>query len=113
MKWFLNESPKLTDLFRFSKIRLRKKRSRKKFAKNYSKYVNVRIAEEFLVKSLVMPLRRSLKYGEIGKKLLMVDQLPDGHLKKYEDSVAGTFELAFNSGMARSEIKITLSGLEQ
>lgn len=37
-----------------------------------------------LAQSMVEPIRRSLEYQSIGRKLLMVDELPEGALARYE-----------------------------
>ncbi len=40
-----------------------------------------------LARSMVEPIRRSLDYQAVGSKLLMVEELPQGALAKYESGV--------------------------
>lgn len=82
-----------------------------------------------LAQAMVEPIRRSLEYQAIGRKLLMVDELPQGALARYERDVAAiawiisrrgavpdqiqegeeilvpTFEIAANPTVRLSEIK--------
>ncbi len=41
-----------------------------------------------LAQSMVEPIRRSLEYQAIGRKLLLVDELPQGALARYERDVS-------------------------
>lgn len=43
-----------------------------------------------LAQSMVEPIRRSLEFQAVGRKLLMVDDLPQGALARYERDVAAT-----------------------
>ena len=72
---YLSNSPSKKDLYRFSNIKLKKKRARKKFEKNCYRYVSAKIYNEYLAKIMCMPIMRSLNYAELGKKLVMVEQL--------------------------------------
>ena len=82
-----------------------------------------------LAQAMVEPIRRSLEYQAVGRKLLMVDELPQGALARYERDVAAiahvvsrrgavpdqiqegeeilvpTFEIAANPSVRLSEIK--------
>jgi hypothetical protein len=82
-----------------------------------------------LAQAMVEPIKRSLEYQAIGRKLLMVDELPQGALPRYEKDVASVayvisrrgnvpdrivegeevlvplFELAVNPTIRLSEIK--------
>jgi len=82
-----------------------------------------------LAQAMVDPIRRSLEYQAVGRKLLMVDELPQGALARYERDVAAiayvvsrrgavpdqivageevlvpTFEIAANPTVRISEIK--------
>ena len=82
-----------------------------------------------LAQAMVEPIRRSLEYQAVGRKLLMVDELPQGALARYERDVAAiawvvsrrgavpdqiqegeevlvpTFEIAANPTVRLSEIK--------
>lgn len=82
-----------------------------------------------LAQAMVEPVKRALEYQAIGRKLLMVDELPQGALARYEKDVAGvayvisrrgnvpdryvegeeilvpTFEIATNPSIRISEIK--------
>ena len=82
-----------------------------------------------LAQAMVEPIRRALEYQAIGRKLLMVDELPQGALARYERDVAAiawvvsrrgavpdqiqegeevlvpTFEIAANPTVRLSEIK--------
>jgi len=71
----LPEEPTIEDLKKFSKIRLKKRRSIKKFHKDWRRYVSTSIGDEYLAKRLCMPIKRSLGYAELGEKLIMVDSL--------------------------------------
>ena len=41
-----------------------------------------------LAQAMVEPIRRSLEYQAVGRKLLLVDELPQGALARYERDVA-------------------------
>jgi len=82
-----------------------------------------------LAQAMVEPIRRSLEYQAVGRKLLMVDELPQGALARYERDIASiahvigrrgavpdqivegeeilvpTFEIAANPTIRLSEIK--------
>ena len=82
-----------------------------------------------LAQAMVEPIKRALEYQAIGRKLLMVDELPQGALARYEKDVASiayklpkrgavpdritegeeilvdTFEIAANPQVRLSEIK--------
>lgn len=82
-----------------------------------------------LAQAMVEPIRRSLEYQAVGRKLLLVDELPQGALARYERDVAAiahvisrrgavpdqiqegeevmvpTFEIAANPSVRLSEIK--------
>lgn len=82
-----------------------------------------------LAQAMVEPIRRALEYQAVGRKLLMVDELPQGALARYERDVAAiahvlsrrggvpdqiqegeeilvpTFEIAANPTIRLSEIK--------
>jgi hypothetical protein len=82
-----------------------------------------------LAQAMVEPIRRSLEYQAVGRKLLLVDELPQGALARYERDVAAiawvvsrrgavpdqiqegeeilvpTFEIAANPTVRLSEIK--------
>lgn len=82
-----------------------------------------------LAQAMVEPIRRSLEYQAVGRKLLLVDELPQGALARYERDVAAighvvarrgaipdqiqegeeilvpTFEIAANPQVRLSEIK--------
>lgn len=82
-----------------------------------------------LAQAMVEPIRRALEYQAVGRKLLMVDELPQGALARYERDVASiawvvsrrgavpdqiqegeevlvpTFEIAANPTVRLSEIK--------
>lgn len=74
-KWYLPNRPSIKDLYCFSKINLKKKRARKKFEKNYRRYVSKKIYNEYISKIICVPIMRSLNYVELGKKLIIVEQL--------------------------------------
>ena len=73
----LSKIPTKSDLCKFSKIRLRKKRSRKNFDKYWYRYVSSEIYSEFMAKVFVAPILRPLNYNDIGKKLFFVEPLPE------------------------------------
>jgi len=53
-----------------------------------AKALGTKEGREALAKSMVEPIRASLEYQAVGRKLLMVDELPQGALKRYERDVA-------------------------
>ena len=81
-KGILPLSPSFKDLKRFSKIRLKKRRSQKKFRKQWYRYVSEAILNEYFSKVMTAPLRIPLNYSELGRKLLMVEELPQGAYAK-------------------------------
>ncbi len=72
---YLSNCPSKKDLYKFSNIKLKKKRAKKKFEKNCHRYVSAKIYKEYLAKIMCIPIMRSLNYAELGKKLIMVDKL--------------------------------------
>jgi hypothetical protein len=68
------------DITKYSTISLKKKRSRKKFNKNPSRYLPKHIYDEITNKSLLHNISELVKtrinYVELGKKLCMVAELP-------------------------------------
>ena len=53
-----------------------------------------------LAQAMVEPIRRSLEYQAVGRKLLMVDELPQGALPRYERDVASTATVIARQGAA-------------
>lgn len=51
-----------------------------------------------LAEAMVEPIRRSLEYQAVGRKLLMVDELPQGALPRYERDVAATAHVVSRRG---------------
>ena len=43
-----------------------------------------------LAQAMVEPIRRALEYQAVGRKLLMVDELPQGAYARYEKDVRAT-----------------------
>ena len=64
------------DLKKFSKIRLRKKRSKKKFEKDYRRYVRRDVSMAWLAKCIVEPIRRTMGFDGIGRKIFQLEELP-------------------------------------
>ena len=62
---------------------------------------NGRIA---LAQSMVEPIRRSLEYQAVGRKLLMVDELPQGALARYERDVASIAHIIARRGAVPDQI---------
>jgi len=84
----LPNTPTKDDIRKFSKIRLRKKRAKKKFDKYWYRYVSDEIYAEFMAKVVVAPIARPINYQEIGRKLISVEPLPKGayaHIDKFRD----------------------------
>ena len=80
----LPNNPTKADLYKFSKIKLKKKRAKRKFEKYWYRYVSDKIYAEFMAKVVVAPIARPINYQEIGRKLIHVEPLPDGafaHIK--------------------------------
>jgi hypothetical protein len=61
---------------------------RRKLERTIAKALNSTAGREALVMSMVEPIRRSLEYQAIGRKLFMVDDLPQGALARYSDQLS-------------------------
>jgi hypothetical protein len=57
-----------------------------------------------LAQSMVEPIRRSLEYQAVGRKLLMVDELPQGALARYERDVASVAHVVSRRGAVPDQI---------
>lgn len=57
-----------------------------------------------LAQAMVEPIRRALEYQAIGRKLLMVDELPQGALARYERDVRSTAIILSRRGGVPEEI---------
>ncbi len=57
-----------------------------------------------LAQSMVEPIRRSLEYQAVGRKLLMVDELPQGALARYERDVASIAHIIARRGAVPDQI---------
>jgi hypothetical protein len=53
---------------------------------------------------MVEPIRRSLEYQAVGRKLLMVDELPQGALARYERDVASVAHVVSRRGAVPDQI---------
>jgi len=51
-----------------------------------------------LAEAMVEPIRRSLEYQAVGRKLIMVDELPQGALPRYERDVAAVAHVVSRRG---------------
>jgi hypothetical protein len=80
----LPETPTKTDLYKYSRIKLRKKRSIKKFNKYWIRYISNDVYVEYMAKIMCAPIRRSLNYSEIGRKLIIIDELPQDAYANYQ-----------------------------
>ncbi len=80
----------INDLKRYSRINLKKRKNPRKFLKRPARYVRDGIWAEYLAHIMVLPIIRSLNYNEIGKKLIMIDELPQGVYTKYQTEVVKT-----------------------
>jgi hypothetical protein len=49
-----------------------------------------------LARAMCEPIRKSLDYQGVGRKLLMVDDLPDGAMDRYNKEVCATMETICN-----------------
>ena len=49
-----------------------------------------KLVQRYLVLSLVQPIRRALEYQNLGRKLLMVDELPQGAYARYQNELNQT-----------------------
>ena len=74
----LSNNPTKDDLRKFSRIKLKKKRAKRKFEKYWYRYISDEIYAEFMAKVVVAPLRRPMNYQEIGRQLIAVEPLPEG-----------------------------------
>lgn len=58
-----------------------------------------------LAQAMVEPIRRSLEYQAVGRKLLMVDELPQGALARYERDVASVAHVVSRRGAVPDQIQ--------
>ncbi|MFA5599992.1 MAG: HK97-fold major capsid protein [Phenylobacterium sp.] len=58
-----------------------------------------------LAQAMVEPIRRSLEYQAVGRKLLMVDELPQGALARYERDVASIAHIIARKGAVPDQIQ--------
>jgi len=58
-----------------------------------------------LAQAMVEPIRRSLEYQAVGRKLLMVDELPQGALARYERDVASIAHIVSRRGGVPQQIQ--------
>lgn len=57
-----------------------------------------------LAQAMVEPIRRALEYQAVGRKLLMVDELPQGALARYERDVASVAHVISRRGAVPDQI---------
>lgn len=57
-----------------------------------------------LAQSMVEPIRRSLEYQAVGRKLIMIDELPQGALARYERDVASIAHVVARRGAVPDQI---------
>jgi hypothetical protein len=57
-----------------------------------------------LAQSMVEPIRRSLEYQAVGRKLLLVDELPSGALARYERDVSSIAHVVSRRGAVPDQI---------
>lgn len=58
-----------------------------------------------LAQAMVEPIRRALEYQAVGRKLLMVDELPQGSLARYERDVRSVAHVVSRRGAVPDEIQ--------
>lgn len=58
-----------------------------------------------LAQAMVEPIRRALEYQAVGRKLLMVDELPQGALARYERDVRSVARVISRRGAVPDEIQ--------
>lgn len=58
-----------------------------------------------LAQAMVEPIRRALEYQAVGRKLLMVDELPQGALARYERDVRSVAHVISRRGAVADEIQ--------
>ena len=58
-----------------------------------------------LAQAMLPPIRRALEYQAIGRKLLMVQELPDGALARYERDVRATARELANRDDIKMEVE--------
>ena len=58
-----------------------------------------------LAQAMVEPIRRSLEYQAVGRKLLLVDELPQGALARYERDVAAIAHIIARRGAVPDQIQ--------
>jgi len=58
-----------------------------------------------LAQAMVEPIRRSLEYQAVGRKLLLVDELPQGALARYERDVAAIAHIVARRGAVPDQIQ--------
>ena len=68
--------PRKEDLERFSAIRLKKKRLKKKFSKHYRKYLPEKVFLEYWARTaLIKPLMGVLEYNLILKEVVRIEKI--------------------------------------
>ena len=77
----------VNSLKKYSRINLKKRKNLRKFLKAPSRYVRSDVWGQYLGHVMCTPIRRALNYEGIGRKLLMVEELPQGAFTKYENGV--------------------------
>ena len=88
----LPNNPTKDDLRKFSKIRLKKKRAKKKFDKYWYRYISDEIYAEFMGKVMMPLMATPMNYQEIVRELISIEPLPDGgyaHLDKFRNKPTG------------------------
>jgi len=58
-----------------------------------------------IAQAMVEPIRRSLEYQAVGRKLLLVDELPQGALARYERDVAAIAHIIARRGAVPDQIQ--------
>jgi hypothetical protein len=71
-----SDEPKVEEMFPWSKVSLRKKRMRNKFVNGgWHRYVPRPVRMQYLGKLMVLPIRRAMRMGGIGRQIFSVEKI--------------------------------------
>lgn len=95
-RWLIGIIPSTLSILAF--MWWRKWRERTEQQRLIANALNTEEGNEALRQAMVEPIRRRLDYQGIGRRLLMVDQLPQGALARYERDVASVAQVISQRG---------------
>jgi ferredoxin-thioredoxin reductase catalytic subunit len=85
----------------YCRIRTRKSRSRKKWLKDPTRYIPDDLRKDAVIAAMMHMMQDvpRLNYQEIGKKLLCVDELPQGAYCRYEGGINKVYGISPREGL--------------